>query len=281
MKKLACAKINLGLNIVARRPDGYHDLETVFYPIPLFDELEVEEIVGGSSREKPYELIIEGDEVDCPDDDNLVVKAYRMLAADFTLPPVRIRLRKQIPSQAGLGGGSSDATTTLLIINEMFGLKINKSLLQSYASRLGADCPFFVEAEPVFATGIGNIFTPLPSPIAELKGKTIIVVKPDIAVSTREAYAMLSPRKPEICCREVVGMRLEEWKERLRNDFEEPVFSKHIELRSIKETLYNAGALYAQMSGSGSAIFGIFDEEPKEMIILSASSECKTFTMRL
>ena len=200
MKKYPCAKINLGLNIVAKRADGYHDIETVFYPIPLYDELEVETLNDDEYAGKAYILATEGNRVDCSDDDNLVVKAYKMLAEKYTLPRVSIRLKKNIPSQAGLGGGSSDATAMLMMLNEKYNLGISDNDLRSYASRLGADCPFFVDAKPTFATGIGNVFTPLATPISGLEGMFIVVVKPDIAVSTREAYSMLRPRKPDICC---------------------------------------------------------------------------------
>ena len=281
MKKYPCAKINLGLNIVAKRADGYHDIETVFYPIPLYDELEVKTLNDDEYVGKSYVLATEGNSVDCPDDDNLVVKAYKMLAEKYPLPRVSIRLKKNIPSQAGLGGGSSDATAMLMILNEKYNLGISDNELRSYASKLGADCPFFVDAKPTFATGIGNIFEPLTSPISALEGRYIVVVKPDIAVSTREAYSMLRPRKPDICCKDIVHKPVEAWKGLLTNDFEQPVFGIYPELASIKQRLYCCGATYAQMSGSGSAIFGIFDDNPSEKLNELWQGKNDVFVMQL
>ena len=192
-----------------------------------------------------------------------------------------IRLKKNIPSQAGLGGGSSDATAMLMMLNEKYNLGISDNELRSYASRLGADCPFFVDAKPTFATGIGNVFTPLATPISGLEGMFIVVVKPDIAVSTREAYSMLRPRKPDICCKDIVHKPVEAWKDLLTNDFEQPVFGIYPELASIKQRLYCCGATYAQMSGSGSALFGIFDDNPTERLDEDLLKKYDVFIMQL
>lgn len=256
-----CAKINLGLNIVARRPDGYHDLETVFYPIPLCDVLEVKRMDGAFPSDTSCDLKITGNVVDGNEQDNLVVRAYRLLARDHQLDRVHVHLYKRIPSQAGLGGGSSDAAFMIRLLNERFRLNIGKVEMEHYAAMLGADCSFFITAEPAYATGIGNILSPAEGPAEQLCGHSLVVVKPEISVSTREAYAAIAPQKPVRCCRDIVRQPVETWKDGLTNDFEVPVFAVHPELRTVKEALYRSGAVYAQMSGSGSAFFGIFQGE--------------------
>jgi len=262
MKNFPCAKINLGLNIVARRPDGYHDLETVFFPIPLTDELEIEPI--NNQNKATYSLKIKGEAIDGNPDDNLVVKAYRLLKDEYNLPAINIRLTKRIPSQAGLGGGSSDAAFMIRLINEQFNLQMSTEKMKKYAARLGADCAFFIDGKPAYATGIGDNLSSFEEGLA-LQGHTIVVIKPPIAVSTRDAYAMIKPRKPDICCRDAVMHPIEEWKQLLTNDFENPVFAHQPELRKIKESLYEQGAIFAMMSGSGSAIYGIFDSIPEHL----------------
>jgi 4-diphosphocytidyl-2-C-methyl-D-erythritol kinase len=248
------AKINLGLNIVSKRADGYHNLETVFYPIPLRDALEVTPLPDGEkTRIHLYGETLEGNP-----DDNLVVRAYRLLAADFALPPVDIRLYKQIPSGAGLGGGSADATFMLKLLNEQFSLGQDNEALERYAALLGADCPFFVSNLPVYAEGTGNLFSPLS---VTLKGYQVVVVKPNVFVSTREAFAHITPRQPEVPLKEVISRPITTWRGALVNDFEEGVIAHHPIIGSIKEELYRQGAIYASMSGSGSAVFGIFPAE--------------------
>ena len=257
-----CAKINLGLNIVSKRPDGYHNLETVFYPIPLTDALEIKYMDEKFPSESPCDLKITGKEVDCNEEDNLVIKAYQLLAADFQLPRVHAHLVKRIPTQAGLGGGSSDAAYMIRLLDERFRLNIGIPEMERYAAKLGADCAFFITADPSYAEGIGDVLMPVDVPGAGLGGYYLAVVKPSVAVSTRDAYAAIVPKTPAKCCRDIVRQPIETWKDELVNDFEAPIFAMHPELAAIKQSLYDAGAVYAAMSGSGSALFGIFREQP-------------------
>ena len=257
-----CAKINLGLNIVSKRPDGYHNLETVFYPIPLTDALEIKYMDEKFPSESPCDLKITGNDVDCNEEDNLVIKAYQLLAADFQLPRVHAHLVKRIPTQAGLGGGSSDAAYMIRLLDERFRLNIGIPEMERYAAKLGADCAFFITADPSYAEGIGDVLMPADVPGAGLGGYYLAVVKPSVAVSTRDAYAAIVPKTPTKCCRDIVRQPIETWKEELVNDFEAPIFAMHPELAAIKQSLYDAGAVYAAMSGSGSALFGIFREQP-------------------
>ncbi|ATV32035.1 4-(cytidine 5'-diphospho)-2-C-methyl-D-erythritol kinase [Prevotella intermedia] len=255
-------KINLGLNVVRKRTDGYHDLETVFYPVPLTDKLEA---TVGNGADGTYSLSLSGNPIEGNAADNLIVKAYNLLAADHRLPHVDFDLEKHIPSQAGLGGGSSDATYTLRLLNELCQLHLDSPTLQRYAARLGADCAFFVTAEPSFATGIGDILTPMADECAHLKGLYLLIVKPSVAISTAQAFSFIKPQPPIIRCKEVVAQPIDEWRDRLGNDFEVSIFNIHPEIRSVKQHLYTMGATYAQMSGSGSAFFGIFNEAPTRL----------------
>lgn len=257
-----CAKINLGLNIVSKRPDGYHNLETVFYPIPLTDALEIKYMDEKFPSESPCDLKITGNDIDCNEEDNLVIKAYQLLAADFQLPRVHAHLVKRIPTQAGLGGGSSDAAYMIRLLDERFRLNVGIPEMERYAAKLGADCAFFITADPSYAEGIGDVLMPVDVPGAGLGGYYLAVVKPSVAVSTRDAYAAIVPKTPAKCCRDIVRQPIETWKDELVNDFEAPIFAMHPELAAIKQSLYDAGAVYAAMSGSGSALFGIFREQP-------------------
>mgnify|MGYP000282377037 FL=1 len=258
-----CAKINLGLNIVSKREDGYHNLETVFYPIPLYDALEIKYMDEKFPSDTACDLKVTGNVVDCDEQKNLVVKAYHILAADYQLQRIHTHLYKHIPSQAGLGGGSSDAAFMIRLLDERFRLNIGNPEMERYAARLGADCAFFIEAEPAYAEGIGDVLMPADGPDGNLQGYYLCVVKPDVAVSTKEAYSAITPKKPAKNCRDIVRQPIETWKEELVNDFEEPIFKMHPELAAIKLKLYDQGAAYASMSGSGSALYGIFKEEPK------------------
>lgn len=252
------AKINLGLNIVARRPDGYHDLETVFYPVPLCDALEVLPMDDRFPSESDCDLKTTGISVEGDEQQNLVVKAYHILKQDHPLMGrVHAHLHKAIPTQAGMGGGSSDATSMLLLLNKMFGLDLDNEQLKNYATRLGADCPFFVQSLPAYAEGIGERLQPIGLSLA---GWHLGVVRPQVAVSTKEAFALVQPRRPEANCQEVVMQPVEQWRERLNNDFEESVFAQYPIIGEVKERLYKLGATYAAMSGSGSAVFGLFDK---------------------
>lgn len=251
------AKINIGLNVVEKRPDGYHNLETVFYPIGLQDILEIKVLDEGNVPECGYKLKITGTILDGSPEDNLVVRAFKMLKNNFNLPPVSIGLYKHIPTGAGLGGGSSDAAFTIKTLNKRFDLRLTDEQMEDYCTRLGADCPFFIKDTPVFATGIGNEFHPVSF---SLKGKHLVLVKPDIFVSTKDAYAKVNVRRPDTPLPELLAQPLETWKDTVINDFERSVFSKYPEIAAIKDSMYDIGAVYASMSGSGSSVFGIFDE---------------------
>ena len=264
-----CAKINLGLNIVSKRADGYHNLETVFYPIPLTDALEIKLMGEEFPSEVACDLKITGNAVDCDEQKNLVVKAYNMLAADFKIPRIHTHLVKRIPSQAGMGGGSADAAYMIRLLDERFRLNIGIPEMERYAAKLGADCAYFISADPengdtaYYAEGIGDVLMPASGPGDNMKGYYIVVVKrDDIAVSTKDAYAAITPKKPAKCCRDIVRQPIETLKDELVNDFEAPIFAMNPELAEIKQKLYNLGAAYAAMSGSGSAIFGIFKHKP-------------------
>ena len=247
------AKINLGLNIIEKRPDGYHNLETIFYPINLQDALEV---TRRENNDKEYTLHISGAPLEGEPEDNLVVKAYKLLKKDYPgLLPVDIHMYKHIPAGAGLGGGSSDAACMIKLLNDKFSLRLSTERMEEYAVKLGADCAFFIRNKPVFATGIGNLFEPVE---LSLKGYHIILIKPDIFVSTRDAFAEIKPVRPAVSLKEIVKQPIETWKSSMKNDFEDSVFKKFPEIAAIKDELYDLGAVYAAMSGSGSSVYGIF-----------------------
>lgn len=245
-------KINLGLNITEKRPDGYHNLETVFYPIPIEDALEINLLHEGSRK---YCLHQAGIEIAGEAENNLVVKAYKLLDELFDLPPVDIHLFKHIPSGAGLGGGSADAAFMLKLLNEKFNLGLSIESMEDYASRLGADCAFFIRNAPTYAEGIGNVFSPIS---LSLKGYQLWLVKPDIFVSTRDAFSQIKPHRPERPLKETIQLPVEEWRNCMVNDFEESVFPQFPAIREIKEEMYRQGAVYASMSGSGPSVYGIF-----------------------
>ena len=263
-----CAKINLGLNITSKRTDGYHNLETVFCPVPIYDTITISK---NGAPEGTCSLNIKGLEICGNAEDNLIVKAYRALCKERPLPGMDITLEKSIPTQAGMGGGSADCAFALKAINRLSGLGLSESRLAEIAARLGADCPFFIKAQPCYAEGIGERMTPME---LSLDNYWIAVVKPPIPVSTKEAFAGIRPHEPQICCRDIVTKEpIENWRGLLKNDFEETIFKLHPQLAAIKERLYADGALYAAMSGSGSALFGLFSEKPE----LSAYEGCKMF----
>jgi 4-diphosphocytidyl-2-C-methyl-D-erythritol kinase len=260
-----CCKINLGLNVIRKREDGFHDLQTVFYPVPLTDALEIKKMSEKWPAEVDCDLKVSGNTLECDEQNNLVVKAYNLLATDYKLPRIYAHLYKRIPSQAGLGGGSSDGAYMIRLLDERFRLNMGIAEMERYAAQLGSDCPFFITSETAYAEGRGNILEPADNETGNLEGYYIAIVKPDVAISTAEAYASITPRIPEKNCRDIVRQPILTWREELHNDFEVPVFEKYPQLKDIKDMLYDAGAIYAQMSGSGSAIFGIFAEEPKEI----------------
>lgn len=276
-----CAKINLGLNITEKRADGYHNLETVFFPIPICDALEIKTMDERFPSNVACDLKVTGNNVCCNENDNLIVKAYNIIAADFDIPRVHAHLYKNIPSEAGLGGGSSDAAYMIRLLDQRFRINIGNAEMEKYAARLGADCPFFITAEPSYAEGIGEILSPVNITDNNLEGYSLVVVKPQIAVSTKEAFSSITPRKPLMCCREIVAQPIETWKDALCNDFEESVFGIYPQLDDIKNRIYTLGAAYAQMSGSGSSLFGIFKSDVDEQSIKNEFADCRTFVMKL
>lgn len=246
------AKINLGLNIVEKRPDGYHNLETIFYPINLQDALEVNRM---ENSQVPYKLRVSGTAIEGSPEENLVVKAYNLLREKYELAPVDIHLYKHIPMGAGLGGGSADGAFMIKVLNEKFRLGLSIEEMESYAAQLGADCAFFIQNQPVFATGIGNVFERIRLSLASYR---LVLVKPNISVSTKEAYANIQPKRPEVSLKEIVQQPVETWATCMKNDFEDNVFKLYPEIAAIKDKMYDLGAVYASMSGSGSAVFGLF-----------------------
>lgn len=263
------SKINLGLNVVEKRPDGYHNLETVFYPVNLQDALEV---TTAKVSDKEYTLHVSGTPVECSPEDNLVVKAYLLLKKDFKLPNVNIHMYKHIPSGAGLGGGSSDAAFMIKALNSKYHLNLTDDQMETYAATLGADCAFFIKDKPVFATGIGNEMELVD---LSLKGYYILIVKPDIHVSTREAYSAIHPRYPDLSLKELIKRPIDTWKNSMVNDFEQSVFARHPEIGLLKEKIYGLGAVYASMTGSGSAIYGLFGQQIPELDGLFPGTFCR------
>ena len=244
-------KINLGLNIIRKRADGYHDLQTVFYPTEAFtDHLSVEPTA------EDFDFVCRSAEDIGPSADNLCVKAFRLLQRDYGIHGARLVLDKQIPTGAGLGGGSADAAFTLKLLAQHFGLQIDNAVLKEYAAQLGSDVPFFVDNLPAYAQGRGEIISPVD---VDLSSYHIMVVKPEVSVSTREAYAHVRPHESDVNFAEVVcHVPVHEWKNYLFNDFEDSVFELYPQLADIKQKFYKDGAVYAAMSGSGSAVFGLF-----------------------
>lgn len=256
-------KINLGLHVTAKRPDGYHDLETCFFPVGWQDVLEILPAEHLSFRCSG--IAIPGDNTD-----NLCLKAYHLLAADYTLPPAEIILHKAIPIGAGLGGGSADASFTLKALNDRFELGASPEQLEAYALQLGSDCPFFIRNKPVIARGRGEIFEPVT---LELPGYYFLLVNPGFHVSTGQAYAGVKPKAPARALSEVLAQPISTWREELVNDFEASVFSAFPAIAEWKERLYSMGAAYACMSGSGATVFGIFEKKPElEVVIASGLS---------
>ena len=253
MYSLPNAKINIGLHIINRRSDGYHNLQTVFYPIPLADSLEIKE---AKRLNRPYEFIVSG--LDIPDDgrDNIVVRVFLSMQKEFGLPPTSIFLSKHIPAGAGLGGGSSDAASMMQLLNDYYRLGLAAGEMEQRLSAFGADCPFFIRNKAVLAEGIGNEFTPINLSLADMY---IVLVKPDVHISTPDAYANITPRGSQAdLARLLLDTPVSQWRDAVSNDFENYVFSSYPSVAAIKQTLYDIGAVYASMSGSGSAVYGLF-----------------------
>ena len=249
-------KINLGLDVVSKRADGYHNLETIFYPLPLTDVLEI--TVEDEPDAPDYTFEMYNASFNCNSEENLVVKAYKILASEYKLPKVKISLFKHIPTGAGLGGGSADAAFALKMLNGIAHLSLTDEQLEEYAARLGADCAFFIKNRPAFAQGIGNILSPIE---CSLKGYHIVVVKPELHISTKEAYSFVRPSQPMVSLLDIAPRPVNMWRSSMNNDFEVSAFAIHPEMQQIKEKLYSLGAFYASMSGSGSAFYGIFEKE--------------------
>jgi 4-diphosphocytidyl-2-C-methyl-D-erythritol kinase len=251
-------KINLGLNIIRKRSDNFHDLETVFLPIPFTDVLEV------IQTSDSFEFTQTGLSID-NNDNNLCVKAYHLIKKDHpNIPHVKMHLHKAIPIGAGLGGGSADGAFTLKCLNEKLNLSLSEEKLIDYALQLGSDCPFFIINKPCFAEGRGEKLTPLN---IDLKGYKLVLINPGIHINTALAFSQISPKQPNKSVREIISQPIETWKQELTNDFELPVFAKYPEIKEIKEILYKQGAVYASLSGSGSTVYGLFkDGLPKDTL---------------
>lgn len=251
-------KINLGLNIVRKRPDGYHDLETVFYPIPFTDALE---IIPAANAAEQLVFSASGLPVTGAVENNLCVKAYHLLKKDFPqLPPIQMHLHKAIPMGAGLGGGSADGAFTLKLLNDKFSLGLSEDELVKYSLQLGSDCPFFVYNKPCFASGRGEVIEPIP---LDLKAYQIVIVNPGVHINTGWAFGQLTPKQPLTSIKAIIQEPVEQWQGKLINDFEEPLLAHYPELKLLKEKLHSLDALYVSMSGSGSTFFGIFEKGVK------------------
>ena len=245
-------KINLGLHILGKRDDGFHNLETVFYPVPFKEALELI-----PSTNTGIEFTATGLAVDGNAADNLCVKAYHLLKKDFPeIPTIKIHLHKAIPLGAGLGGGSADAAFMLKLLNEKFKLNLSTDQLINYALQLGSDCPFFIINQPCLATGRGEMLEEIA---VDLSAYKIVLINPGIHINTGWAFSNISPAQPARSIKEIIHQPVNTWKDELKNDFESAVFTAHPAIKEIKETLYSQGAVYAAMSGSGSTVFGIFE----------------------
>ncbi|UII30082.1 4-(cytidine 5'-diphospho)-2-C-methyl-D-erythritol kinase [Fulvivirga ulvae] len=249
-------KINLGLNILSRRDDGYHNISSVFYPLPFEEILEI-------LPAEEFQFNTSGLTIPGSTENNLIIKAYELLRDQYKLPPVRIHLHKIIPMGAGLGGGSADAAFAIKALNELFEIGLSEKDMEGHAGKLGSDCPFFIKNKIVLAEGTGTEFSSIS---LDLKGKYLVLVCPEVHVSTAEAYGNVRPGMPEKGIREILEkMPVTEWKHYLKNDFETSVFPLYPEIEAVKNTLYSSGAIYASMSGSGSSVYGIFDSEPADL----------------
>jgi 4-diphosphocytidyl-2-C-methyl-D-erythritol kinase len=248
-------KINLGLHILRKREDGFHDLETVFYPIPLTDALEV---IHEKDNQRQTNFSSSGIPINGKEEDNICIKAYQLLKKDFDLPPVKIHLHKNIPVGAGLGGGSSDGAFMLLLLNKKFALNIPEEKLIDYALQLGSDCPFFIKNKVCHATQRGEKLTPLELDLSQYK---IVLINPGIHINTGWAFSQIRPSENRTSILEIIQQPVENWKGQLSNDFEEAVFEHHPAIKEIKQELYSKGAVYASMTGSGSTVLGLLPKE--------------------
>lgn len=254
-------KINLGLSVIYRRPDGYHHLESVFYPVPWCDVLEVIAMGNQAFAFSSTGLTIPG-----PSEKNLCYKAWALLKQDFQLPPIQAHLHKILPMGAGLGGGSSDGATMLKLINESASLNLDADQLEAYAAQLGSDCPFFIQSKPRYVSGRGEVLQEIN---LSIEGMHILIVMPPVSVGTAEAYSWISPAEPAHRVMDVIVEAPETWRGRLVNDFEKPVSDRHPVISQIRDNLYQMGAVYAAMSGSGASVFGLFRQEPDTTLFSS------------
>jgi 4-diphosphocytidyl-2-C-methyl-D-erythritol kinase len=253
-------KINVGLNVISKRSDGYHNIETVFCPIGLSDILEFVPVPGVPAGDVSFSIT--GIPIEGPEGNNLCVKAYHLLSKDFALPAIAIHLHKIVPPGAGLGGGSSDAAFMLKKLNVQFGLNLNEDQLCDYASQLGSDCAFFIKNRPLFGFERGNRFREIPLFPEYFE---IVVINPGIHVSTAEAYSGIQPCKPPHHLEELINLPVEKWRDHIINDFEAGIVKKHPVIGDIKNKLYESGAIYASMSGSGSSVYGLFKDKTPAM----------------
>ncbi len=246
------AKINIGLNITEKRSDSFHNIESIFYPVDLKDILEIVKSDSGLQFKNT------GIVVDSLPEDNLIIKAYNLIAKDYDIQSVKIHLHKTIPIGAGLGGGSSNSVFMLKLLNDFFELSISNEQLTSYARQLGSDCAFFVKNIPIFASEKGDIFSDIDLDLSDYK---IVVKNPNIFVSTQEAYSGIVPQIAEISLKNLIKRPISEWKHTIKNDFEKEIFKKYPKIKELKDEFYNKGAIYASMSGSGSSVYGIFEKD--------------------
>ena len=268
------AKINIGLNVVSKRLDGYHDLQTVFYPIPITDAIEIKTLEKSTV---PYEFFSSGIPIPGGIENNLIVKVFLELKKEYNLPPLSINLAKHIPIEAGLGGGSSDCAHMMKLLNEFFSLGLSDEDMEKKVSRFGADCAFFIRNKPVFAEGLGDTFSQID---ISLKDYFIVLVKPDISISTRQAFSAIIPHNPNNDLKNILSTEpISQWKYKISNIFERSIFPLFPNLQVIRETLYDIGAIYASMSGSGSTIYGIFDRPIENLC--SIFPDCFTYSHRL
>ena len=255
-------KINSGLHIIRKRKDGFHDLETIFYPVPLCDALEIIHVPGNTGETT---ITVTGLAIDNSLTENICLKAYYLLQKDFELPVVQIHLHKNIPVGAGLGGGSSDGAFTLLLLNKKFNLKISEEKLIEYALELGSDCPFFIKNKICFATQRGEILQPIQLDLSTYK---LVLINPGIHISTGWAFSQIRPKENKASLLEIIQQPITNWKNNLANDFEPAIFEQHPSIKQIKEQLYQNGAFYAAMSGSGSSVYGLFEKNSKPVLDL-------------
>jgi 4-diphosphocytidyl-2-C-methyl-D-erythritol kinase len=264
-------KINLGLNILRKREDNFHDLETIFFPIHFTDVLEVIYTSG------PFHFQTSGLSID-NNENNLCLKAYELIKNDFpTLPAITMHLHKAIPMGAGLGGGSADAACTLKLLIDKFNLSVSEEQLNGYALQLGSDCPFFLINKPCFAEGRGEKLTPIN---IDLKGYKLLLVNPGIHINTASAFSKIDPHSPSKNIKDIISQPIDTWKDNLVNDFEGPVFSEHPQIKEIKEDLYKQGAIYVSMSGSGSTVYGLFKNEIPSGLLANNQYFHKTIEIR-